>query len=334
MLQNLYTTTHVTNSSKKILIRYLQIIWKFVRKKKYDVDVVFVGFLGQPMIPFIRVLWRGPLVFDAFLSLYDTLCFDRKWVSPKSIIGRLAWWVDKISCQLADIVILDTQAHADYFERTFNVPRNKLKVLFVSCDKEIFVPRHTVNRYPTVLFYGSFLPLQGVDSIVRAAALLADTPIQFCIIGDGLMKQSIDKLVTQLKVPNLTFVPPVPLTHLPELIASASVCLGGHFGPSDKARRVIAGKTFQCLAMGKPTVVGDNNANRELMTHGKDAWFCEMENPEALANAVRTLIENPELRERLGKQACKTFIERASPDVVQEGLKEIIDRAVGMKIKR
>jgi glycosyltransferase involved in cell wall biosynthesis len=242
----------------------------------------------------------------------------------------LAFWLDRSSCARADRVLLDTQAHADYFQHTFNVPGIKLGSLFVGCDEGIFYPRQRLSTTPLVLYYGSFLPLQGIDVIVRAAKLLERrSNVHFRIIGAGIESTRIHALVNELDVRNVSFLPPVPLEQLPEHIQEASICLGGHFGTSAKASRVIAGKTFQCIAMGKPTIVGDNSANRELLRHGQDAWFCKMNDPQALAEAILHLISDPELCVRLGDNAHRTFMKRASIQALSGQLKQIVDSMIG-----
>ena len=65
----------------------------------------------------------------------------------------------------------------------------------------------------------------------------------------------------------------------------------------EKGKRVIAGKTYQFLSVGVPTIVGDNPANREL--RNQENWsevkdkviFSKVGNPDALA---KTIIENYE----------------------------------------
>ena len=115
---------------------------------------------------------RKPILFDAFLSVYDTLCFDRKRFAPSSPAGRLAFWLDRTSCSLGDLVLLDTEAHARYFCDTFGVPPAKVRRLFVGCDETVFFPRTIQSPQPLVLFYGTFLPLHGIDIIIRAAKLV------------------------------------------------------------------------------------------------------------------------------------------------------------------
>jgi glycosyltransferase involved in cell wall biosynthesis len=126
----------------------------------------------------------------------------------------------------------------------------------------------------------------------------------------------------------LALLPPLPMDQIPQRIAASAVCLGGHFGGSAKAARVIAGKTYQCLAMGRPVIVGDNPANRELLTHGEDAWMCRPDDPQALADSILRLIGDPELRQKLGETGRKTYFEKAGNRVLQEQICQIVEQMV------
>jgi glycosyltransferase involved in cell wall biosynthesis len=328
-LSNYFNVIEVTDGHHLLPLRYLRVIIKLLSVSRNDYEAMVVGFLGQPLMIVARLLSSKPILFDAFLSVYDTLCYDRKIFAPGSLVGKTAFWLDQRSCELADFIILDTTAHVEYFHTTFGIPRNKLASLFVGCDEDIFYPRPIKSTTPVVLYYGSYLPLQGIDVIVRAAKLLENhAEIHFRIIGEGMESHNIQSLVQDLEVSNIEFLPPVPIEELPDHIGQATVCLGGHFGSAEKASRVIAGKTFQCIAMGKPTIVGDNPANRELLTHGFDAWFCSMNDPQALANAILQLVNNPTLCEDLGKHAYQTFKRKASIQVLSEKLRDIVERLV------
>jgi len=143
-----------------------------------------------------------------------------------------------------------------------------MKRVFVGCDEEQFHPLPENPESRTVLYYCSYLPLHGVDVVVQAAELLqADPSIKFKIIGEGIEYEKIRKFIQEKQLTNVELAAPVPIDQLPYEIQNSLICLGGHFGASAKACRVIPGKAFQMIAMGKPVIMGDNAANRELLTH-------------------------------------------------------------------
>jgi glycosyltransferase involved in cell wall biosynthesis len=326
-----YQVHLVVSAASRLTTRLVQIGRQLVQQRFSADDVCFIGFYGQPLVFPARLRWRGPLLLDAFVSTYDTLCFDRQIIKPNSVFGRMAFYLDRLSCQMADVVLMDTWAQAEYFERTFDVPRSKLHVVYVGCDDDLFRPLSVPPPdIPTVLFYGTFLPLHGVDIIIQAAHQMAGERVHFQIIGQGQEYERVRNLASGLMIPNIQFLAPVPLEDLPKIIAHATICLGGHFGRSDKAKRVIAGKTFQCLAAGKPTIVGDNPANREIFAHGENVWMCPMADPTALANAIRHLLDSPQLCARLGERGRETVQRTSGNAMAAQSVHMAVETAVAL----
>jgi glycosyltransferase involved in cell wall biosynthesis len=114
------------------------------------------------------------------------------------------------------------------------------------------------------------------------------------------------------------------MEQLPQYISRASVCLGGHFSLLPKAARVISTKTFQFLAMRKPTIVGDNPATRELFTPGEDICVVLMGDASALAQAIETLADDPGLRQRIALGGYNV-VQKVSTFSIGERLAAIIE---------
>lgn len=333
-LRQLGSVSAVSADHPSILYRIIKTTVGIFRAPTKNVDLYFVGFFGQPLVFPARLRWKGPLVLDAFVSTYDTLCFDRQIIKPNSLPGRLAFYLDLMSTRLADIVILDTRSQALYFEHTFGLPSSKIQVVYMGCDDDLFKPLEIPNsKIPIVLFYGTFLPLHGVDVIVQAADLLRDEQILFRIVGQGQEYNRIRVLAKSLNIQNVEFVPWVPLQKLPEIINQATICLGGPFGRSDKARRVIASKTFQCLSAGKPTIVGDTPANRELFTHGENVWMCPTGNPQALALSIQMLLDAPSLRAKLGAEGRKTIQQTCGNLMTAQTVRRVIEATLQHRLE-
>lgn len=302
-------------------------------------DFIFVGFFGHLITIPLRWISGRPIFFDAFISAQDTLIGDRQQDGPQSLLSWLARTLDGQSCRAADLVFVDSQAQALFFQNQFGLKSEKMRAVFVGCDENFFHPIEVPEAEDCVLFYGSYQPLHGTGTIVHAAKLLeGELPLRFRMIGGGAEYQQTIDLARELGLKNIEFLPAVPLSDLPAEISRASICLGGHFGPSEKARRVIPGKVFQYIAMGKAVIVGENDANRELLTPDQDALFCKMDDPQALATAIATLYHDPVLKERLGREAYQTYCEKAATPIlqgqVQQAIREYMLRREGQDTLR
>src|SRR5262249_57979418 len=93
-----------------------------------------------------------------------------------------------------------------------------------------------------VLFYGRYLPLHGIDTIIAAAARLRERA-DVVLIGDGPERPRMQTLAARLGVA-VTWRDEVPLAALPGELAAASVVLGV-FGTGRKAAMVVPNKVYQ-----------------------------------------------------------------------------------------
>ena len=274
-------------------LRLLDIYFKLLRFNMNQVDCTFIGFEPQFVFPFYKKLKEKPVMIDFFISVYDTMVNDRKKFKESSFLGRFSRSIDCKALSMADAVIVDTKADGKYFTKEFmgesTELSEKMRVLYLEADKKIFYPRQQVKAEElrdkfVVLYFGSILPLQGVDVILKAAEFLKDREdIFFEIIGPVTEGMVVSDLRS-----NVEFIDWLPQEELAEYIAAADLCLAGHFNADiDKASRTIAGKTYIYQAMNKPMILGDNPANHELFHEGdENIMFVPMGSPEELADAI------------------------------------------------
>lgn len=285
------------------------------------VDVIVVGACGHTYVPLAKLLARAtgkPVILDAFVSQYDTVIKDRKQFKDRSWRAKYYYALDKVSASLADIVLLDTEQHVDYFCETFRLPREKFRPILVGADTDLFRPRPPRPRDNAFLvtFIGTFIPLQGVQYVIQAAQLLRDYSwVRFLLVGSGQTFGEARRLAVDLNIPNLSFIGQLPIEQLPQRLAEADVCLG-IFGDTEKAQRVIPNKVYQAMAMGKPVITGDTPASRPYLIHRENAMLVPVADPSAIAGAVVDLIEDPSLRERIARNGLQTFQAVATPQTL------------------
>jgi glycosyltransferase involved in cell wall biosynthesis len=284
-------------------------------------SVVITGFNGYFDLPAAKLVtwfWKGKLVFNPMMSMYDTLVLDRQRFREGTLLARLILWVERALYTLPDALLLDSRVHYQFFAEHLKCPWSKFRPMPFGADDRIFYPRPrpAPNGRFRVLFYGKYQPLQGVVWIVEAARLLQSDPaIDFCLIGTGPTWPEVQQRARDLGVQNIQFVKWVDFHQLPEVIARADVCLG-IFGVSDKVDRCIANKVVQALAMRKAVITGYTKAMAEVLMDREQVIFCESGNPKALADAIAELKQNVNLRQQIADLGYDLFRQRFSPEAI------------------
>jgi glycosyltransferase involved in cell wall biosynthesis len=288
------------------VFKYTRLIFKFLRLRT-SFDVMVVGFPGQEVMLLARLLTRKPIIFDAFTSHYGGHILDRGTHSRSSLRAAYYKWIDRRSCLLADMVLLDTTAHIEFFVREFNLSPEKFKRIFVGTDSSIFYPRPLrEHKELQIHFHGNFIPLQGISRIIEAAKILEHDPIQFNIVGRGQTYMADTALAEELGLTNIAFIDPVHYRDLPNFMEMADMCLG-IFGTTPKTDLVIPNKIFEAIAMGKPVITADTSAVRELLKDKEHVILCQKGSAQSLADAIRTYAGLPDERSAIGHAGRRLF---------------------------
>jgi glycosyltransferase involved in cell wall biosynthesis len=291
-------------------------------------DAVVVLYPGHVDMLLLAPIWklRGvPVVFDPLVSLRDTVVTDRAMVRAGSLPARIVAGVDRVAFALADLVVVDTPEVAAFYRERFGLRSSRTVVIWPGTDTETLgPPAADTGDDGRVMFHGNFIPLHGIETIVRAAALLADTDVEIRVIGGGQERPAVEALVRELGgVPRLTLVDAMPLRGIGDEIRAASVCLG-IFGTKPKTGRVVPFKVFEYMALARPIVTADTPAARDAL--GDDAVLVPPGDAPALADAIRALLVDVDRRRRLGRAAGTRFANRYSTTAQAPTLRASLDR--------
>ena len=292
-------------------LRYPKGISAFLKTVRHS-DVVIANFRCWEIFPILRIITRKPIIYDAHISIWQSYCEERQRCRPDSFLGKLLFRLDALNCRLADKILIDTKAHADFFSSTFSIPRDKFLPVYISCEESLFHPLEPSDKsnlppQTTLFWVGSGIPLQGLEVIIDAMKLVSELPVHLRIAGSSPILDTVKQKAASENVTNITFLGRVPRERVVTEIADSDICLGGHYSLIPKARNVIAGKLYEMIAMRKPVIAGDNEAVRELFTHNKDLFLCKMGSAASLANAISELHHSPILRKQLADSSYNLY---------------------------
>jgi glycosyltransferase involved in cell wall biosynthesis len=288
--------------SPRFIWRVLKAYWQLfqVHRQTGEYDIMLVGYPGQFDVYLGRLLswWqRRPMVLDILMSLH-LIAEERGLVQKSPFTGRLIFWLEKGGLKLSDLLIADTPEYQEYYAHKYNLPLQKFQLVPLGVDDRIYYPRPYVSLPSTcfrVIYYGTFIPLHGVETMIRAAAELQNhSYIRFDFYGDGQERPSIEQLARDLQLKNVHFCGWLDKEQLPDKIAASHLVLGV-FGTTKQARCTIQNKIWEGMIMQRPVITGDAETIRQELTHKQHIYLVERANPQALANGILELAHNPAL---------------------------------------
>ena len=254
---------------------------------------------------------RNRIINDFFISNYDTYVHDRKKISK---YNPRAWWKffqDWFNFRFSKFLLSDTKKHFEYWESLFGKYHGKLLVLPVLADQQFYYPSMEKNVQNTpieILFYGSFIPLHGIDVILKALKTLENNNVTFhaTLIGNGQTYKEMLILFNKLQLTNV--IMDGNLISEPQLADKIRECdiVLGIFGNSTKAKSVIPNKVYQALACKKPIITRESSTIDEFFS--KDDIIQSKDTPANLAKSLTNLIQDNYLRKSTAINGYNTYI--------------------------
>ncbi len=154
----------------------------------------------------------------------------------------------------------------------------------------------------TLGFVGSLRPWHGVERLVAAFLRLRKEglPVRLLIVGDGPMFDSIRSACAEA-AEAVVFAGAVSPQEVPGLLASMDVAVAPY--PRMESFYFSPLKLFEYMAAGLAVVASASGQVQEVISDGTTGLLYEPDDSEALCAALRSLVTDAGLRERLGAQA-------------------------------
>lgn len=210
----------------------------------------------------------------------------------------------------ASAVVTVSRANADYMQKTFNVPREKIRVIPCGVDTNLFKPLdHSVSvKPPLIVCVARHVVVKNLGLLLRAFRLLADWKIPFrgALIGDGPCHDELKQLAGELRIEDrVEFVGAVTQDQvLPRLQRAAIAVLSSQ-------NEGMPVSLMEAAACGVPVVATAVGGIPELVRDGVTGFVTPPE-PEPFARALRATLENPGLARAMGTAARADAVARFS----------------------
>ncbi len=154
-----------------------------------------------------------------------------------------------------------------------------------------------------ILFVGRLEKRKGLRYLLEAYGNLKwENPnIRLIVVGPGNPDKESYRILSSHNLQDVEFVGRVSYDDLPRYYASADIFCSPATGAESFGIVLL-----EAMAAGKPVIASDIEGFRGVMTHGEQGLLVPKKDGDALADALSTLANDPELRLKLGAQGNKT----------------------------
>ena len=239
-----------------------------------------------------------------------------------------------------DCFIVAGRRVQQYYLGRFSLRRKPISVIQAPVNAEYFAPNVTskdrrIASKPgiKVVSVGNINPAKGFEYFVEAASYFSekDEVVSFWTVGGVTESQQ---------------------SYYESLLEKARITASRNFffyGPSTDVRSVLEAcdvyvcssiheaspiSVWEAMSMGKAIVSTDVGDVKSFIKDGQNGFVVPAANGKALADKVRVLIENPDLRERFGKKARETAIKKLDITVTVRKHIEVYRRCLNLDRER
>jgi glycosyltransferase involved in cell wall biosynthesis len=230
---------------------------------------------------------------------------------------RWHWFVQKLASHRADRIVVPSPSTAEVAHKKADVPNEKIVVIPNGVDVPHERPPLKFGQPPhRVVFIGRLDPVKRLPDLLQAVKLLNGF-VHLDVYGDGIERSKLARQIDESQIAPLVTMRgsingPQEALRDAELLILPSEAEG--FG------LVL----IEAMAAGVPVVATDVPGIRDVVQNEITGLLVPVGSPEALANAIRRVLEDHVLAQRLAAAAWADVRKRFTWDAAIEGYRKML----------
>ncbi|MCR4313757.1 MAG: glycosyltransferase family 4 protein [Candidatus Uhrbacteria bacterium] len=268
------------------------------RKQLREADVIRIHQVAGA-IPALLAHWlyRKPIIVRAGFQWYS--------FAKRQGASRLKRWlisiIETFTYRSARAIIHTTQQDADFVAKRYHVDTAKLHVIHNWIDSDLFKPMPVEKQPRTICFVGRLEEQKNVRALIEA---MNGVDGKLVIYGDGSLKKAFEELARALHV-DVKFRGHIANEKLPIALSACTIfVLPSLYEGNPKV-------LLEAMACGLPVVGTNVEGITSIIQHEKTGLLCGTQ-PDSIRQTINRLLDEPELRSRLGEAARNSILESST----------------------
>ncbi len=220
---------------------------------------------------------------------------------------RASLWLERFLYRRADRVVVNSPGFLSHVRergarQVSLIPNGADPRMFdPAADGADFRAAHGLEGKFVVLYAGAHGMSNDLGVVLEAAGRLSERPeIALVLLGDGKDKPALQARAAQMDLHNVHFLVPIAKIEMPAALAAANACLA-ILKPIPLYSTVYPNKVFDYMAAGRAVILAIDGVIREVVESAGAGIFVQPGDPQALAQAIRTLADDPDQTAAMGK---------------------------------
>ncbi len=285
---------------------------KLFRKNKHSliwcINASQAGLAGlflkiiNPKLPFLltlqegssekRIFWRRLIVWPLFKLIF------KKADYVQAISKYLAGWGKKMGAKCPIEVVPNGVDIKKFPAQGWSASGRKVNTKVII----------TVSR---------LVSKNAVDDLIKSLQYL-DFPVKLLILGTGPLKKKLKNLVKKLNLEKkVLFLGLIPPNKVPKYLAVADIFVRASISEG------LGNVFLEAMAVGIPIIGTPVGGIPDFLHNNKTGLFCKTDNPKDIAEKIKILIKNKDLRNKLIKNAKQIIEEIYNWDIISKKIKEV-----------
>jgi glycosyltransferase involved in cell wall biosynthesis len=266
---------------------------------------IFQGFTAW----LIARLKRIPFLFEV-RDLWPAFAIAVGVLRNRTLI-RSSLWLERFLYQHADRVMVNSPGFIEHVtqkgaRQVVLVPNGASPEMFqTNSNGSGFRAQHQLQNKFIVLYAGAHGMSNDLGILLETARLLREREqVLFLFVGDGKEKKTLQAQAVTLGLHNVLFLPPVPKDEIGEVLAASDAGIA-ILKPLELYKTTYPNKVFDYMAAARPVILAIDGVIREVVEQAHAGIAVLPGDPQALAQAVAQLVENPTLAQEMGLSGQK-----------------------------
>lgn len=261
------------------------------------------------------------------LNVPFTLCFRAHDIYQHDNLSKALNKIDIIKNAAQIITIADY--NRKYLKSKINIDKD-IEIIHSAVNLDFFNPEDIERSHNSIITICRLSEEKGIVYLLEACNVLNKRNIKYecTIIGEGPEKGTYEKLIDELKIPNINIISYLAHDDIKKHLNRFTVfVLPSIISPSGLGD-IMANSLKEAMAMKVPVITSNIRANAELIDNGLNGILIPPKDPVAIADAVEKIFKDPGIGIKMGEEGRKIIEKNFNTKIEADKLQRIFQKAV------